>query len=70
MIEERHFDTITVGEIAERAMVSRSVFYRYYQDKYDLVEKIFEEMVTTVVRDIDPLRRDIINYYNSHQSRG
>jgi len=61
LIEERNFDVITVGEIAERAMVSRAAFYRYYQDKYDLVEKIFEEMVAAVVRDIDPLRRDVIN---------
>ncbi len=56
LIEERSFDGITVGEIAERAMVSRTAFYRYYQDKYDLVEQIFEEMVATVVREIGPLR--------------
>ena len=68
LIEERHFDAITVGEIAERAMVSRAAFYRYYQDKYDLVEKIFEEMVTTVVREIDPLRRDLIDYYTSQST--
>ncbi len=61
LIEERGFDALTVGEIAERAMVSRTAFYRYYQDKYDLVEKIFEEMVATVTHDIDPLRRTVIN---------
>jgi len=64
LIEERNFDVITVGEIAERAMVSRTAFYRYYQDKYDLVEKIFEEMLATVVRDIDPLRHTVINRFN------
>src|SRR5579864_563044 len=61
LIEERGFDAITVGEIAERAMVSRAAFYRYYQDKYDLVEQIFEEMVATVVREIDPLRHTMIS---------
>ena len=66
LIEERHFDAITVGEIAERAMVSRAAFYRYYQDKYDLVEKIFEEMVVTVVREIDPLRHTMINRMSTH----
>src|SRR5260221_14035704 len=65
LIEERNFDAITVGEIAERAMVSRAAFYRYYQDKYDLVEKIFAETMTTVVRDIDPLRRDVISHFDS-----
>ena len=41
LIEEQGFDSLTVGEITERAMVSRAAFYRNYQDKYDLVEQIF-----------------------------
>jgi AcrR family transcriptional regulator len=65
LIEERSFDTITVGDIAKRAMVSRAAFYRYYQDKYDLVEKIFEETIATMVREIDPLRRDVISRFDS-----
>ena len=68
LIEERSFDTITVGDIAKRAMVSRAAFYRYYQDKYDLVEKIFEETIATMVRDIEPLRRDIISRLNSQST--
>lgn len=43
LIEERGFDSLTVGEITERALVSRATFYRSYQDKYDLVERIFAE---------------------------
>jgi AcrR family transcriptional regulator len=43
LIEERGFDPLTVKEITKRAMVSRATFYRYYQDKYDLVEQIFAE---------------------------
>lgn len=43
LIEERGFNTLTVGEITERAMISRAAFYRNYQDKYDLVEQIFAE---------------------------
>jgi AcrR family transcriptional regulator len=43
LIEERGFDELTVGEITERAMVSRAAFYRNYRDKYDLVEQIFAE---------------------------
>src|SRR5512140_3815474 len=45
LIEERGFDALTVGEITERAMVSRAAFYRNYQDKYDLVEQIFTEAI-------------------------
>ncbi len=48
LIEERGFDALTVGEIAERAMVSRAAFYRNYQDKYDLVEQIFDEAMSAL----------------------
>lgn len=68
LIEERGFDALTVGEIAERAMVSRAAFYRHYQDKYDLVEKIFEEMIAEVMRGLDPLRRSVIDRLGSQPS--
>lgn len=68
LLEERSFDGITVGEIAERAMVSRAAFYRYYQDKYDLVETIFEEMLTAVQRDIEPIRREVISHFDAESS--
>jgi AcrR family transcriptional regulator len=45
LIEEKGFDNLTVGEISERALVSRAAFYRYYQDKFDLVEQIFAEAI-------------------------
>ncbi len=45
LIEERGFDAITVGDIAERAMVNRTTFYLHYQDKYDLVTSIFREAI-------------------------
>jgi AcrR family transcriptional regulator len=48
LIEDRGFDALTVGEITERAMVSRATFYRNYQDKYDLVEQIFTEAMQTL----------------------
>jgi AcrR family transcriptional regulator len=52
-IEEQRFDMLTVEAIAERAMFSRAAFYRHYQDKYDLVEQIFEEAMQTMMHDID-----------------
>jgi AcrR family transcriptional regulator len=61
LIEERSFDAITVGEIASRAMVSRTAFYRYYEDKYDLVMKLFEETVITMNNDFDVFRRDVLS---------
>src|SRR5438046_9676663 len=57
LIEERGFDALTIGELTSRAMVSRAAFYRNYQDKYDLVEQIFEEVLSTMhgaVADMGP----------------
>src|SRR6516162_8640216 len=34
LITEKGFEAITVGDIAERAMINRATFYRHYQDKY------------------------------------
>ncbi|GHO97832.1 TetR family transcriptional regulator [Reticulibacter mediterranei] len=57
LIAERGFDAITVGDIADRAMVNRATFYRHYEDKYDLVAKIFEEMVNELINNMKPQQK-------------
>lgn len=58
LIREKGFDALTVGDIAERAMINRATFYRHYQDKYDLVAKIFEETTNELVENMKPLQKD------------
>lgn len=58
LIEERGFEALTVGELTQRAMISRSAFYRNYLDKYDLVEQIFAEVMLDVRAAIDELGRE------------
>jgi len=58
LIEERGFDSLTIGELTERAMVSRAAFYRNYQDKYDLVEQIFEEAMSGLLAAVGDLGRE------------
>lgn len=58
LIEERGFDALTIGELAERAMISRAAFYRNYQDKYDLVEQIFEETMSMLFEAIGEFGRE------------
>jgi len=55
LIEERGFEALTVGELTERALVSRAAFYRNYQDKYDLVEQIFEEAMSALLEAVGEL---------------
>src|SRR5579872_244669 len=58
LIEERGFEALTVEELTERAMVSRAAFYRNYQDKYDLVEQIFEEAMSDLLNAVGDLGRE------------
>lgn len=53
LIEERGFDRLTVGEIAERAMVSRAAFYRNYNDKFHLVEQVFDDAMDDLLRTME-----------------
>src|SRR5215469_4608391 len=58
LIEEKGFDALTVGDLTERAMVSRAAFYRNYQDKYDLVEQIFTDAMNDVLAAIGDLGQE------------
>jgi len=58
LIEERGFEALTIGELTSRAMVSRAAFYRNYQDKYDLVEQIFEEAMSALLGSVGDLGRE------------
>ncbi len=44
LIDERDFETITVKDICDRAMVHRTTFYKHYQDKYDLLLRGMQHM--------------------------
>jgi AcrR family transcriptional regulator len=58
LIEEQGFDALTIGELTKRALVSRAAFYRNYQDKYDLVEQIFEEAMSALLAAVADLGRE------------
>ncbi|MBG9455399.1 TetR family transcriptional regulator [Lysinibacillus sphaericus] len=36
LLSEKPFSAITINNICEKAMIHRSTFYRYYDDKYEL----------------------------------
>ncbi|MFC6254129.1 TetR/AcrR family transcriptional regulator [Secundilactobacillus hailunensis] len=42
-MNEADFNQVTVGKIAQSAMINRQTFYYHYQDKYDLTEKMIAE---------------------------
>lgn len=38
------FEAITVQMLANRAMINRATFYRHYVDKFDLANRVYEEI--------------------------
>ncbi len=42
------FESITVKKILDEALVSRNTFYAHYKDKYEIVEKLFNQFVTAL----------------------
>lgn len=45
---ERGYSNITIQDIADRAMVNRSTFYRHYLDKDDLLAQYLDEAFSVV----------------------
>jgi AcrR family transcriptional regulator len=41
LVAEYKFDDVSVGMICERVHISRQTFYRYYSNKYNVLEKFF-----------------------------
>ncbi|MEM8529453.1 MAG: TetR/AcrR family transcriptional regulator [Chloroflexota bacterium] len=62
LLIEKDFEAITVQDIADRAMVNRATFYRHYQDKYDLVVRITDDMLYTLLEQMEPPPVDVDNF--------
>ncbi|MER2125360.1 MAG: TetR/AcrR family transcriptional regulator, partial [Exiguobacterium indicum] len=56
LIDEVGFDAVTIKLLTERAEVNRGTFYHHYADKYELLERmtneIFEKIEATFEREI------------------
>lgn len=45
LLADRTFSELSVTDLCERAQVSRQTFYRYFEDKYDLLQWHFTHVV-------------------------
>ena len=52
IMEEEGFSKLNVKKIIDRAKINRSTFYAHYMDKYDLLEKI-EDQLLEGLKDIE-----------------
>ncbi|WP_136706111.1 TetR/AcrR family transcriptional regulator [Agromyces sp. H66] len=42
LMAQRGYDSITVVDICDRAMVHRTTFYKHYEDKFDLLDDVLD----------------------------
>lgn len=46
LLKIKSFNEITIKDICDEAMISRSTFYSHYKDKYDLLEHFFQKVIS------------------------
>ena len=63
LMETKKFEAITVNDITELADVNRSTFYRHYFDKYELLEKVEDN----ILNDVLTYQSNIINSINKNE---
>ena len=58
LLQTRTFDSITVKEICDLALINRMTFYKHYEDKYDLfndtVRFTIETIKNAVISEVKP----------------
>lgn len=58
MLAKQEFEHISVTELCRKAEVSRITFYSHYNDKYELVNEIFEDMLYLGTEDYKKRQRE------------
>lgn len=61
LLTTQTFLSLTVEQICDEAMMHRSSFYRYFNDKYDLLKHTVNEKITTLVDDSTDSKQEIVN---------
>lgn len=63
ILEKKSFESITIGDITKHAQINRGTFYLHFQDKFDLLEHIEQQLFTDLGKHIDELQS---SYSSTH----
>ncbi|HWK23587.1 MAG TPA: TetR/AcrR family transcriptional regulator C-terminal domain-containing protein [Ureibacillus sp.] len=56
ILENKPFESITIGDITKTAQINRGTFYLHYEDKYDLLDTIEQQLFSDLGNHIDALQ--------------
>lgn len=60
LLDEKPINRITIKEICDCAEINRGTFYRHYEDVYDLLSKIEEEIIVDFQRRLTEISKEDI----------
>ena len=60
LLLEKDFSKITIREIADYAQVNRGTVYFHYEDKFDLLAKIEEQLIIRLAETIEHLSPSVV----------
>ena len=60
ILENKSFDTITIADITKIAQINRGTFYLHYQDKFDLLDQIEQQLFRNLGNHIDELQANYL----------
>ena len=52
-MKDKPFEEIKVRDICEKALVNRSTFYTHFEDKYDLLYSLIQDLKTSLIETFD-----------------
>ncbi|MBQ3236484.1 MAG: TetR/AcrR family transcriptional regulator [Oscillospiraceae bacterium] len=52
-VENQGFEKVTVSMICKEGLISRNAFYLHFTDKYDLLDRLFDEFRASLLRNYD-----------------
>ena len=58
LMKEKAISRITITEICKNADINRTTFYSHYNDQYDLLEKIVQELINDINKYLDTFEFD------------
>lgn len=64
LLKEKNFSQIKISEICDRALVHRTTFYNHFEDKYDLLRYILENIHKDIKSKVNKID-GIVEYYAS-----
>ena len=68
MLQTQPFEQITVTELCEAAKMSRITFYAHYNDKFDLLEALMQQMLDAAMADFEEMQKQNNAQQNTQQT--